>query len=277
MFKKNITTIILTLNEEKNISLCIDSIKSFSNKILVVDSFSTDNTVKIAEKLGAKVIQNRFINHASQFNFGLNQSYVDTEWVLRLDADERLSKETIDEINKNFDNKDINGFIIPFEVNFLGKKLRHGGIYPFSKLILFKKDFGKIENKNMDEHIYLTDGKSYRIKSISFHDDFKNIEDWISKHNKYSSAELIDYLYNKISKSNNHLERRFAIKNYFKNNFYYKLSPIFRSRFYFIYRYYFLLGFLDGLPGYYYHFLQAYWYRLLVDVKLYEFKKNNHE
>ncbi len=277
MNENNITTIILTLNEEKNISLCISSIKAFSHKILVVDSFSTDNTVKIAERLGAKVIQNKFINHSNQFSFGLNHPFVDTEWVLRLDADERLSNEAINEIKTNFGKKNINGYIIPFEVSFLGRKLKHGGIYPFSKLILFKKVFGKIEDKNMDEHIYLTTGKAYRIKSVSYHDDYKTIYDWISKHNKYSSSELTDYLNNNTSSSNHYLEKKFALKNFFKKNLYYKLSPFIRARLYFFYRYYLLFGFLDGLPGYYYHFLQAYWYRLLVDVKLYEFQNKKNE
>jgi glycosyltransferase involved in cell wall biosynthesis len=271
-----ITTIILTYNEEKNITKCIKSIKAISTRILVVDSFSKDNTVVLAKKLGAEVYQNRWINYASQFNYAVENLNIDTEWILRLDADEEISASAAIEIESLIQNKTIfNGVIIPFKVNFLGKDLRWGGTYPFTKLLLFKKIYGKIQNKNMDEHIVLSEGKIYKLKSDSIHKDFKTLSDWIDKHNKYSSREVKDYnSLNSINKENSKVifEKKAKTKSIIKNSIYYKFPLFFRSYLYFVFRYYFLLGFLDGARGLIYCFLQAYWYRFLVDAKIFESK-----
>ena len=140
----DLTAIILTKNEEKNIEYCIRSIQPVVKKIVVIDSFSTDDTVKKAEELGAVVHQHEFINHSKQFVYGMEVADIQTKWVLRIDADERLTEASAAEINelceKNMDT-DVNGLVLRFEVNFMGKKLRHGGIYPFRKLLVFK--YGK--------------------------------------------------------------------------------------------------------------------------------------
>jgi glycosyltransferase involved in cell wall biosynthesis len=152
----DLTTIILVYNEELNIKDCIDSIKDISKRIVVIDSNSTDQTIIIAKSLGADIYQHPFVNHADKFRFGLNETNIQTKWVMRLDADERLTKESAEELEKvcyENDNTNINGVVVRFEVNFLGKKLRHGGIYPFRKLIVFKKGLALIENRNQDEHI----------------------------------------------------------------------------------------------------------------------------
>lgn len=277
----DLTTIILTYNEELNIEQCIKSVKGISKRIVVVDSFSSDRTVEIARSMGAEIIQNKFINHAKQFKYGLDVSNIKTRWVFRIDADERLTKESADEIerlcNQN-EQTDINGIIVRFEVNFLGRKLKYGGIYPFRKLLIFKYGYGDIEDRNMDEHIILNEGRAVELINDSLHFDYKDLTFWIDKHNKYSSREVQDYI-NSLSKieRDSNLDRTAKIKRNLKFKVYYKLPMGMRALFYFIYRYFLRLGFLDGKEGLIFAVLQAFWYRFLVDAKIYEISRKSDE
>lgn len=273
----DLTTIILTFNEEKNIANSINSVKNLSKRIVVVDSYSTDKTVEIAKSLGVEVIQHPFENQAKQFIYAIDYLTINTQWIMRLDADEMISIDAVKEIedicltNKN---TDINGIVVRFEVNFLGKKLRHGGIYPFRKMIVYKKDKGYMEDRAMDEHIVLKEGKSIELKHDSYHSDYKDLNAWIDKHNKYSSREVKDYFLNTNLESKQ-LNKSAKIKRFIKFNIYYKLPLGTRAHLYYLYRYYFKMGFLDGKEGKIFAFMQAYWYRFLVDAKIFEKKNNN--
>jgi len=283
----DITAIILTKNEESNITDCIRSIEPLVSRIIVIDSFSTDQTLELAEKLGAEIMEHEFVNHAKQFQYALEHADIKTQWVLRIDADERLTdsirKEIQDicEINKE---TDINGIIVRFEVNFMGKKLRHGGIYPFKKLIVFKYGKGYVEDRNMDEHIVLTEGRSVETRNDAEHHDYKDLTFWINKHNWYASKEALDYFdvtkHQKDAKEVK-MARGAAIKRWIKYKVYYQLPMGMRAHLYFWYRYYFKMGFLDGREGKIFAFMQAYWYRFLVDAKIYEQElktdKNEHK
>lgn len=275
----DITAIILTGNEEKNIGECIDSISPIVKKIVVVDSGSNDRTVEIAKEKGAVVLvhpMETFI-HSKQFIYGMENADIQTKWVLRIDADERLTKESaaeLDALCKANEDTDVNGIVLRFEVTFLGKKLRHGGIYPFKKLLCFKYGKGMMEEREMDEHIILTEGRSVEMKSDSEHHDYKDLTFWIDKHNRYSDREVIDYLeyYNKKI-STEGMGQVAKIRRIAKFKVYYKLPAGMRAKLYYWYRYYIKLGFLDGKEGKMFAFFQAYWYRYLVDAKLYERKK----
>ena len=274
----DITAIILTLNEEKNIEECIKSIKSIVKRIVVVDSFSTDKTVEIAKLLGAEVWQHEFVNQAQQFIWAIENISIDTTWVFRIDADERLTEKSATELEKltaEHETDDVNGIIVRFEVNFMGKALRHGGIYPFRKLLVFKPGKAHMENRNMDEHIVLDEGKSVEMKNDCMHQDFKSLYAWIEKHNKYSDREVLDYLNREEAQSNNALSKGAKFKRFVKFKIYYKLPMGMRAHLYYWYRYYFKLGFLDGKEGKIFAFLQAYWYRFLVDAKIHEQKLVN--
>lgn len=273
----DLTTIILTYNEEKNIANAINSVKKLAKRIVVVDSFSTDKTIEIAKSLGAEIIEHEFENQAKQFIYAINHLEIDTQWIMRLDADEIISKKASKEIEEIcFFNKDtdINGIVVRFEVNFLGKKLRHGGIYPFKKMIIYKKNKGYMEDRAMDEHIVLSEGKSIELKHDSYHRDYKDLNAWIDKHNKYSSREVEDYFLNNNQESKQ-LNKSAKIKRFIKFKIYYKLPLGTRAHLYYLYRYYFKLGFLDGKEGKIFAFMQAYWYRFLVDAKIFEKSKNN--
>lgn len=273
----DITAIILTLNEEKNIEECIRSIKPIVKRIVVVDSFSTDRTVEIAKELGAQVLQNKWVNYSTQFNFALENADVQTKWILRFDADERFtceSAEELESLTQQHADDDVNGIIIRFEVSFMGKSLRHGGIYPFKKLLVFKNNTAHIENRRMDEHIVLEKGKAIEMKNDCLHQDFKSLYEWVDKHNKYSDREVLDYCDREKTQEGSNLSKGAKLKRFVKFKVYYKLPMGMRAKLYYWYRYYFRLGFLDGREGKIFAFLQAYWYRFLVDAKIYEKQLN---
>ena len=271
----DITALILTKNEEINIGDCIRSIITTVKRIVVVDSYSTDKTVEIARSCGVEVYQHSFENYAKQYMYAVEVAEVDTAWILRIDADERLTPDSANELeelcNANM-NTDVAGITLRFKKNFLGRDLYHGGVYPWKKMNCYKTQYGTIENRNMDEHIILSDGKVVDMKNDCLHFDFKNLEFFINKHNWYSSREALDYFeHEKVKKEKSKLD----FKTWFKMNVYYKLPMGMRAHVYYLYRYYMLGGFLDGKEGKIYAFLQAYWYRYLVDAKIYECKKGS--
>lgn len=271
----DITAIILTKNEEINIADCIKSISTIVKRIIVIDSFSTDKTVEIAKLYGAEVYQHPFENYAKQYMYGVQVANINTMWTLRIDADERLTQDSSQELAVLCDehmNTDVAGIVLRFKKNFLGRDLYHGGVYPWKKMNCYKTIMGSIEIRSMDEHIVLTSGRIVEMKHDCLHFDFKDLEYFINKHNWYSSRETVDYFEN-LEKSK--LRYNLDAKTRFKMNFYYKLPLGARAHIYYIYRYYIKLGFLDGNEGKIYTFLQAYWYRYLVDAKIYECKKMN--
>ena len=273
----DLTAIVLTKNEGKNIGACIQSVRQLAKRIVVVDSYSEDKTREIALSLGADVYEHPFENYSKQFQYGLHNTNINTQWVLRIDADERLTEASAAEIEQlciENEDTDVNGLILRFEINFMGRKLRHGGIYPFRKLLVFKNGKADIENRFMDEHIVLFEGRTVELKNDSEHHDYKNLTYWINKHNWYASREVKDY-FASLKKADDriNLERQAKLKRFIKFNVYYKLPIGMRAHFYYWYRYYIRLGFLDGKEGKIYAFLQAYWYRFLVDVKIYEHEK----
>lgn len=276
----DLTAIILTKNEEKNIEECILSIKSVVKRIVVIDSFSTDATVEIARKLGVEVLQHEFIDQAKQFIYAMETISIQTKWVFRIDADERLTKKSAAELElilAENENTDVNGVIVRFEVIFMGKRLRHGGIYPFRKLLVFKNGKGHMEDRHMDEHIVLDEGYAVEMRNDSEHHDFKDLTYYIDKHNKYASREVLDYFEQREKKGNtddSKLDVGAKLKRKIKFGIYYKLPMGFRAHLYYWYRYYFKLGFLDGKEGKIFAFMQAYWYRYLVDAKIYEREKD---
>lgn len=275
----DLTAIILTYNEEKNIVHCIESVKDIAKRIIVIDSFSTDKTVELAKDLGAEVYAHPFESYARQYMYGLEAAKPDTMWIFRIDADERLTEESrqeIEEICLANENTDVNGIVVRFKVNFMGKELRHGGIYPFRKMLIYKNGKAYMEDRNMDEHLVLSEGRSVELKSDSLHYDYKDLTFWIQKHNSYSSREVNDYFNSfKNVQTNHQLNSTARVKRFIKFNIYYKLPMGMRAHLYYWYRYYLKLGFLDGKEGKIFAFLQAYWYRFLVDAKIYEEQKKH--
>ena len=270
----DITAIILTKNEELNIERCINSIKDLADRIVVVDSGSTDKTCEIAKELGAEIYFHEWKHYADQFNWAIDNTNITTKWVYRIDADEIVTPELSSEIKektKEHAEDNVNGFVMKFKIFFLGRFLKHGGVYPFYNLTIFKLGKGRYEDRAMGEHIVLNSGETIELKNDCIHYDVKDLTTWVDKHNKYATREVIDY-YENLGKSdklaNLYEEAEKAKKK--RDGLYYKLPKYFRARLYYWYRYYLKLGFLDGQAGRVYAFLQAYWYRYLVDAKIYE-------
>lgn len=283
----DLTVVILTKNEENNLKKCIESFKGIVKRFVIVDSYSTDNTKKLCDELKKSVnldfYENKFIDYATQLNWGLKNTNINTTWSMRMDADEEVTEELVEEIKAKLPNitKDINGIILKRRVYFMGKWIKHGGKYPELLLRIFRTGYGMCEQKLMDEHMILSEGKVIKFNNDIIDNNNKNLEWWTHKHNWYSNREVLDYQQKVSSDYSDDLvndknnKGQASRKRLIKNNGYYKLPMFFRAHLYFIYRYYFRLGFLDGYEGKIYHFLQAYWYRFLVDSKIYECEKMN--
>lgn len=273
----DITAIILTKNEEVNIARCINSIAELADRIVVVDSGSTDKTLEIAKKMGAEIYCHEpFEHYAKQFNWALDNVGVQTKWIYRIDADEvvtdELKKEIINACAEHSDD-DVNGFVMKFKVYFMGRFLTHGGIYPFYNLTIFKNGFGRYEERAMGEHIVLTEGKTIDLQNDCLHYDFKDLTSWINKHNWYATREVNDYLETLAKhQAETSLYHEAEKTKKLRDGLYYKLPKFWRAKFYYWYRYYIKLGFLDGKAGKVHAFLQAYWYRFLIDAKIMEYE-----
>ncbi|MGG3571836.1 glycosyltransferase family 2 protein [Bacillus gobiensis] len=282
----DLTVLILTKNEESNISKCIDSFRGIAKKFVIIDSFSVDKTEEICRLKSKEVeldfYQREFDNHAEQFNWGLNNTGIDSNWIMRIDADEELTVELANELVNILPEigDEISGIYLNRRIYFMGKWIKYGGVYPLKVLRIFKRGKGYCENRMMDEHIVLNEGRSIDLNKDFIDNNKKDLEWWINKHNWYSGREMIDYL-----EVENHINRSVKPrvlgsqeerKRWLKLNFYYRVPLMRRAMLFFIYRYFIRLGFMDGKEGLIYHFLQGYWYRFLVDAKIYEYKKDEH-
>lgn len=284
----SIAAIVLTYNEELHIERCINSLRLLVDEIFVVDSFSSDRTVQMAKNLGAVVYQNEWKNQAVQINWGLDNLPIQSDWIIRIDADEFLTQELIAEIKSKILNlsQDITGIILKRRVYFMGQWIRWGGYYPIYLLRIWKRGMGKSEERWMDEHICLKGGKTIVLDNDFVDDNQNNITWWIDKHNNYATREAIEMLNIKykfllVEGLDTRNQKKTKIKKELKEKVYYKLPIFLRALIYFIYRYIIMLGFLDGKKGLIWHFLQGFWYRFLVDTKIYDIirlsKKHNIE
>lgn len=274
----DLTAIILTKNEEKNIEECIRSIKDFAKKIVVIDSGSTDRTVELAKELGAEVRIHPFENYARQFNWGIDNSGIATKWILRLDADERFTTELCRELEvamKVHDNDSVNGFILEAWLYFMGKCMKYGGSRK-KKLMVFKTGIGRIEDRKMDEHTILSEGTAIELKHKFLHYDFKDLTTYINKLNWYATREMQDYFEDVTSaKLFNGANSEISRTRKVKFGLYYKLPMFFRAWALFVYNYFIKGSFLNGKEGFIYTYMYSRFYRTLVDAKIYEQMKYN--
>lgn len=272
---EDITFVILTKNEEVNLRDCLESIKSFSKRIVVVDSGSEDKTVDIAKQYDCDVYLHQFENYARQFNWALDNCNINTKWTFRLDADERLTLKLCEELSsiiKEHDSDDVNGVTMEAWLYFMGKKIRFGG-HQKRKLMMFKTGIGRIEDRQMDEHTILSSGVSISTKNRFIHYDFKSMNQWIDKLNWYATREVLDYFEFKAGKSakiSANDDKDISKLRGKKFGIYYRFPMFIRCWLLFLYYYIFALGFLDGKKGFIYHWMYHRWYRTLVDAKILE-------
>lgn len=282
MIKNSIAAIILTKNEEKHIARCINSLKGICNEIFVIDSLSTDRTCEIAEELGAKVYKNPWKNYATQFNYGVYQCPIQSEWIWRIDADEFLEGNIGIAVKNALSNcsADVNGIYVRKRIDFMGKPLLHGGWYPSYHLKVFRRGHGDCENRWMDEHIRIFDGTTITIEEGNQVDaNLNDLTWWTEKHNGYATREMVDMLmmeYGMDAKAQEVTPKFFGTEEQRKRwlKIKYIKTPLFIRPFInFFLRYILKRGFLDGKEGFIWHILQGFWYRMLVDAKIFEIKK----
>lgn len=277
MNKPSLTAIILTYNEEIHLQRCLDSLKLICKKIIVVDSFSNDRTKKIALSNSVDFYQNNWVNYSSQFNWALKNCEVDSDWIIRMDADEYLTQELQSEIIEKLSHieESVSGIELPIRRIFMGKHMKYGlGTIKMIRLFRFGK--GIIENRWMDEHVEILEGNVIEFKGEFADHNLNSISWWTSKHNLYSVREAIDLLDIELDLFGNSnsfdISKQAKLKRSLKIK-YVKLPLFLRCFIYFIYRYFFRLGFIDGRIGFMWHFLQCFWYRVLVDSVIFEIKK----
>lgn len=306
--KAPISLIILTYNEEVNIEHTLESVKGWVGEIIIVDSFSTDRTLEICRKYTEKIYQHPFENQAKQFNWALDHVPITYDWVMRLDADEMVTPELAEEIcdllgirdkgiwgkevgvrGEGVRDRDSRGKVHPVDgvtgmymkrrVYFMGRWMKHGDYYPMWFLRIFRKGKGRYEEIT-EEHIVLSEGRTIRLKHDFIDYNRKGLSFWVDKHNNWAIGEMLDTM---AARGLARMPERTVEQSLFgtqeqrkrwlKNRIYARTPLFLRAFLYYIYRYFFRLGFLDGKEGLIFHFMQGFWYRFLVDAKIYEAMK----
>lgn len=275
---QDVTILILTKNEEVNLPDCLESVKGFTKRCVVVDSGSTDRTEEITKSFGADFYYHPFEYHARQFNWALDSTDIETKWTFRLDADERLTPKLCEELTQLMQqhaDDDVNGFTMEASLFFMGREMKHGGLQK-RKLMLFKTGKARIEDRKMDEHTILLEGRALDCKEKFLHYDFKDMTFWIKKLNWYATREMQDYFEYIQGKDAQIDANDKEITNIRKKKFgvYYKFPKFIRCWLMFVYVYVFQLGFLDGKEGFVYHWMYHRFYRTLVDCKILEQELN---
>ena len=270
--KLNLTIAIPTFNEERHLESCLKAIgRNFAQEIFIIDSDSSDQTINIAKDYGVKLIN---FNWNGKFpkkrNWFLQNQILKTEWILFIDADEKLTNNFKKEISEVLKETRHSGFYINYSNYFLNKKLK-GGI-KMKKLALFKVNLGRYEkideqkwsNLDMEVHEHpIINGSIGSIKSEIDHIDFNGMSRYIKKHNEYSTWEAYRYLNLKNKKN---FQRDFTLRQKLK----YKLIKTpFLGIAYFILQYFIKGGWIDGGIGLSYAILKASYY-VQISCKIYE-------
>lgn len=275
---ESLAVLILTHNEERNIGKCLESIIPLTRRIFVIDSGSDDKTVDIATSYGAVVQFRKWTNHADQFNWGLDHFEINSEWIMRMDADEEITADLIQALRAFLfsPDPDVTGLYVRRRMYFMGRWIRHGGLYPTWLLRVFRRGAGRCETRLMDEHIVVSHGRTLQLRADIIDKNNKDLTFWTDKHNRYASREIEDILQSEEREASSHQMRASLTHNqaqarrWMKTHFYARVPLFVRPFLYFLYRYFLRMGFLDGKEGLIFHFLQGFWYRFLVDAKLYE-------
>ncbi|MES2485551.1 MAG: glycosyltransferase family 2 protein [Bacteroidota bacterium] len=274
--------IVLTFNEEQHLPRFLQSVAGLNAPVFVVDSGSTDGTLKIAEDFGAMLLYNAFENHPKQWDFALKNCAIKTPWVICLDADQVVTPELRDQLAnfKDADHTDINGIYFNRKNFFKGRWIKHGGYFPFYLLKMFRFGIGYSDLSEKMDHRFVVPGKTEIWKQGHLLEENlkeNNISFWIAKHNRYSDlvaqheVERMQVLATQTEQPifwGSPNER----KAWYKKRWH-KLPRYVRPALYFTQRIIFQLGILDGRTGVIFHFLQGFWFRLVVDIKIDELLK----
>jgi glycosyltransferase involved in cell wall biosynthesis len=272
-----ISTIILTFNSEQVISATIESVRAISDETFVVDSFSEDSTVAIATRHGVHVIQHAFENYSAQRNWAIENLPITGDWQLHLDSDERLTHELSDEIArlKLSPEGAEDGFFISRLVVFLGRPIRHGGMYPNWHMRLFRQGHGRCEDRLYDQHFQLN-GLAGRLRHPMIDDQRATLSEWSRRHIRWADAETLEL---SLGEQRGRVVPRFTglptERKRALRRFYYHFPLLIRPFLFFCYRYFIRGGFLDGKEGLIFFVLQTFWFRFLIDAKICEMRMSS--
>lgn len=273
----SLAVVILTYNEEANIAQALESVSGWADELFILDSGSTDRTQEISRRFGCVIAVNAFENYAKQRNHALAKLPIRSEWIIFLDADEWLPPEIKQEITKLLASSPVeNGFVLNMRMIWMGRWIRRG-YYPSWILRLFRHGKARCEDRAVNERL-IVEGATGKLQHDFMHEDRKGVADWIAKHNCYAAREALELMnarpatgYREIDASlfGTQAQRirwlRYEVWN--------RLPPLVRPFLYFFYRYVIMGGFLDGKEAFIYHFLQALWYPMLIDIKYLELRR----
>ena len=279
MLRGTLAVIILTYNEEANIAQALDSVSGWANEIFILDSLSTDRTLDIAGQYRCHIAQNKFENYAKQRNYALDQLSITSEWILFLDADEWVPDALKLEISTLIAASPVeNGYFLSWRLIWMGRWIKRG-YYPTWILRLFRHGKVRCEDRSVNEHL-IVEGETSRLRNDFMHEDRKGVTEWIDKHNGYATREALELLNMRSAHGYKEIDARLfgtqaQRKRWLRYKIWNNLPPLIRPFFYFFYRYILMGGFLDGREAFIFHFLQALWYPLLIDIKYLEMKMNS--
>ncbi len=280
-----VSVVFLTFNEEANIESCLAAVAGWAREILIVDSGSTDSTLEIARRYGAQCFYHRFERHTRQWNWALRNLPFCCEWAFCLDADQCLTPELKQEVAALLRSgnapEGVDGYYVTRRQIFRGRWIKHGGYYPKRLLKLVRHQSAWCdENELLDSRFYV-EGRTALLHHDLIEDNRKedDISFWTAKHIRYAELQAQEEVLRREGPA-----RWNARPSLFGNpdqrslwlrRLWYRHMPLYvRPWLYYFYRYFLRLGFLDGKQGFIFHFLQALWFRLLVDIKIAELRRD---
>ncbi len=274
-----ISTIVLTLNEEENIADCLASVAEWTGEIFVVDSGSTDDTLVRVEPFGATVVHHPWEDYAAQRNWAQDTLPLQYEWVLHMDADERVAPDLVATLHDFFAGEASHhtaGVMVKRRTFFMGRWIRYGGHYPSWHTRLFRKTAGRCEEQLYDQH-FVVNGTIARLDGNLDNILPSNLDVWLTRHLAWAEKEAENSRHALVSTAlqveakplGNPIQQR----RWLKQNLFGRAPFLWRAFGYFFLRYFLLFGFLDGKEGLIFHFLQGCWFRFYVDAKIYEQQK----
>lgn len=267
-----ISVIILSFNGEDTLPATLAAARRVSGDLHVVDSYSGDRSQEIARQYGAQVVEHPFETYGVQRKWASDHLPLKHDWELHLDQDDLMTDELVDELNrlKHQFSDDVTGYYIGRVIYFLGRPIRHGGMYPSWQMRLFRKGTGQCDKRRYDSHFYVT-GPTRHLKGEMIDDVRMTLTEWTARHNKWADAEAEEIesptpegvIASKMA--GDVVQRKRALRGY------YEAWPLLIRPFVlFFYRYVLRLGFLDGKTGFVFYVLQTFWWRFLVDAKIFE-------
>ena len=275
-----LAAVILTFNEERNLDECLGSLAGWVSELHVVDSGSTDQTLAIAARHDARVTPHPFETHAKQWQWALLALPLEADWVLALDADQHVTPELAAEIGRLVTSNDpaIAGGYVKRRQVFRGRWIRHGGYYPKYLLKLFRRSAVWMDEGDLVDHHFHVRGNTVLLDHDIVEDNRNeaSIEAWTAKHNRYAVLQAKEQLARAAAGTNGTRAAPFGTPDervLWLKQVWNGLPLYWRPALYFVYRYVLRLGFLDGREGFVFHVLQAYWYRLLVDINVDELRR----